>query len=186
MSFSSGASSASDESAGSVPTPPTSTPHSPPESQAHDPQVSHQPPRSPQPNYKTLESLLLASVDLARSSFTRHSTFGINTPTAQYLRLHARVNKFLQKYQAYDFVGKGTYGYVLEIGILMRLAETALGLSHREITRLQCAQVEEQDELQRLGKRCCRDVDYLVFGGRDLDVERLPWNLKSEEASQEA
>ncbi|KAF2449488.1 hypothetical protein P171DRAFT_194180 [Karstenula rhodostoma CBS 690.94] len=185
MSFSSVMSSSSADSLGGVSTAPSSPPNGLPESHSYGCRTSHPP---PQPNYKTLEKLLLSSVTLARSSFTRHSTFGIGTPTANYLSLHARVNRFLKKYRKHDFVQDGTYGYVLEIGILLRLVESALGLTHREITGLECEDPEKQqgDERQKLEKRCSRDVDYLVFGGRDLDVGRLPWNLKSEGGTQEA
>ena len=182
MSFSSETSSESVCSAGSVSTTPSSPPYDVSASKPHDPQDLGEP-QPLQPNYKTLENLLLSSVDLARSSFTRHSTFGINTPTTHYLRLHARVNKFMRKYRTYDFVRDGTYGYVLEILILMRLVETALGMSHRDIIGLECEHAEKQEERQRLEKKCNKDIDYLVFGGRDLDVERLPWNLKSDERS---
>lgn len=175
MSFSSDVSSASLDSSGTISTAPTDSQR---ESQVLVPQILVTAPQSPQPNYKTLERLLLSSVDLARSSFTRHSTFGINTPIARYLSLHARLNKFLRKHCEFDFVGDQTYGYVLEISILMRLAESALGLSHREIVGLKCEHGEKQDDRQRLEKRCNRDVEYLVFGGSDLDVGRLPWNVK--------
>ena len=74
---------------------------------------------------------------------------------------------------------------MLEIRILMRLIESALGLTHRDIIGLGCEQAEFHEERQRLEKRCNRDVEYLVFGGRDLDVRRLPWNLKSREAGAE-
>jgi hypothetical protein len=128
---------------------------------------------------------LLSSVALARSSFTPHSTFGIGTPTAHYLTLHARFNRFLKKYRKYDFVQDGTYGYVLEIGILLRLVESALGMTHREIIGLECegSGKQQEQERQRLEKRCSRDVDYLVFKKMELDVARLPWNLKSEGTS---
>ena len=69
---------------------------------------------------------------------------------------------------------------MLEIEILMRLAESALGLSHRELVSLGCGQAERQ----QLEKRCNVDVEFLVFGGKDLDVARLPWNLESKEAAQ--
>lgn len=185
MSFSSDMSSSSADSSGGISTAPSSPPNGLPESQPYGGRISHTP---PQPNYKTLEKLLLASVTLARSSFTRHSTFGIGTPTAHYLGLHARVNRFLNKYREHDFVQDGTYGYVVEIGILLRLAESALGMAHREIVGLECADPEKQQdgERQQLEKRCSRDVDYLVFGGRDLDVGRLPWNLKSGGETPEA
>ncbi|OAF98646.1 uncharacterized protein CC84DRAFT_429105 [Paraphaeosphaeria sporulosa] len=184
MSFSSDMSSSSADSLGGVSTAPSSPPSGLPDSQFYGCRTSHPP---PQPNYKTLEKLLLSSVTLARRSFTRHSTFGIGTPTAHYLSLHARVNRFLKKYRKHDFVQDGTYGYVVEIGILLRLAESALGMAHREIIGLECEEPEkQQDERQKLEKRCSRDVDYLVFGGRDLDVGRLPWNLTSEGATQEA
>ncbi|KAF9741678.1 hypothetical protein PMIN06_001410 [Paraphaeosphaeria minitans] len=185
MSFSSDMSFSSADSVSGVSTAPSSPPSGLPDSHSYGCRTSHAP---PQPNYKTLEKLLLSSVTLARSSFTRHSTFGIGTPTAHYLSLHARVNRFLKKYRRHDFVQDGTYGYVVEIEILLRLVESALGMAHREIIGLKCEGPEKQqeDERQNLEKRCSRDVDYLVFGGRDLDVGRLPWNLKSEGATQEA
>lgn len=185
MSFSSDSSSTSVDSSGSVSTAPSSPPYGPPESQSFECRNSLC--QNPQPNYKTLEKLLLSSVHLARSSFTRHSTFGIGTPTAHYLGLHARINRFLQKYRKYDFVQDGTYGYVLEIGILMRLAESALGMAHREIVGLDCegSEKQQEQERQKLEKRCSRDVEYLVFGGRDLDVGRLPWNVKKGGSQEE-
>lgn len=185
MSFSSASSSASVDSAGSISTAPSSPPRDPPDAQPRNLRPSQKSPRDTRPNYKTLERLLLSSVDLARSSFRRHSTFGINTPTAQYLSLHTRVNKFLQKYYEFDFVRDGTYGYVLEIEILMRLAESALGLSHRGLVSLGCGQADSHQERQQLEKRCNIDVEYLVFGGKDLDVGRLPWNLESEGTAQQ-
>ena len=67
----------------------------------------------------------------------------------------------------------------------MRLIESALGLTHREIIELGCEQTGFQEERQRLEKRCNRDVEYLVFGGKDLDVRRLPWNLQNRETNGE-
>jgi hypothetical protein len=182
MSFSSDMSFSSADSIGNVSTAPSSPPYSLLESQSYGCRNLH---LTPQPNYKTLEKLLLSSIALARSSFTPHSTFGIGTPTAHYLNLHARFNRFLKKYRKYDFVQDGTYGYVLEIGILLRLVESALGMTHREVIGLECEGSEKQQEKERqkLEKRCSRDVDYLVFKKMDLDVARLPWNLKSEGTS---
>lgn len=99
-----------------------------------------------------------------------------------YLSLHARVNKFLTKWQKWDFVQDGTYGFVLEISILMRLVESALGVGHRDLVGVECGGKEARCELERLEKKCNRDVEYLVFGGRDVDVGRLPWNLNMEGA----
>lgn len=185
MSFSSDMSSSSADALSGVSTTPSSPTSDLSDSPSYGCRLSHPPSR---PNYKTLEKLLLSSVTLARSSFTRHSTFGIGTPTASYLSLHARVNRFLKKNRKHNFIQDETYGYIVEIAILLRLVETALGMVHREIIGLECELPEKQlnDERRKLEKRCSRDVDFLVFGGRELDVGRLPWNLKREGAAQEA
>ncbi|KAF2243946.1 hypothetical protein BU26DRAFT_569835 [Trematosphaeria pertusa] len=126
----------------------------------------------PRPPYKNLERLLLSLISLARAL---HLATCPRDLVFQYLSLHSRTNAFFTAHQHHDFVADATYGYYLEMCVLLRLVESMLGQGHRELVRLRDEGLEE--DRRALERRVAWDVEFCVFRGAEIDVGRLPWNL---------
>lgn len=147
------------------------------------PQSSQQRPPL-QPDFKRLESLFLALINLARRTYSSPTHNEKRSAAAEYLLLHPRLTDFFRKHQDHDYHRAGTYGYLLEMSKLMKLIESGLPVGKREIEALERILRNGEngwwelgeEEREALEKKVCVDVELLVFGGMELDRERLPWN----------
>ncbi|KAF1957204.1 hypothetical protein CC80DRAFT_547922 [Byssothecium circinans] len=181
--------------------PPTSS--SSPSPSPHSASADNQKPpaAAPSPDYKRLERILVSLIALARDIYAPRRIQPYLAQYLQYTRVRARLTSFFEKNGGCDFVGQGTWGFVHEMRVLLRLVETALALQHRAVVRMpvvgegeRCGMVKregegedegmvvmvvEAEERKTIERRVNTDVEWLVFKGAELDCERLPWNLGS-------
>ncbi|KAF2643593.1 hypothetical protein P280DRAFT_515986 [Massarina eburnea CBS 473.64] len=173
----------------------SSPPNSSPPHSCSD-QICPSPPAA-SPDYKRLERILLSLINLTRDTYSprkrRSTTMTHARRYDQYTRVYARLTSFFGKFGGCDFVGEGTWGFVLEMGVLLRLVEVGLGVAHRAVQGMpelekvgecekkqgekKAVMVVEAEERKTVERRVNTDVEWLIFKDAELDCERLPWNL---------
>jgi hypothetical protein len=148
------------------------------------------PPPPLRPDYKKFEFLMLSLIALARRAYACPSHDQRRTYVSEYtLRLHPALVRFFAKHQRNDYVADGTYGYCVQVSKLVKLIKWNLGGVRGEIEGLQVILRDgkwdmSEEEIAKMDKKICRDVDLLVFRRMELDCEKLPWNVKARKSSE--